>query len=169
MPRHMVCTLIALLAATVLYGCDRAASPPGAKGARSEPGRRRSVVLRRTPVEGAEKEAAIEMVKRKPVDNGAQMVREWAEEQLEPAEGDALFPMWSAVRTQPQQYEVRFTYTLVKRDNEIIQKGYVWPVDAMLHLVGERRELSAEELAGSEFQRRMYTPEPRGRGEIDLE
>lgn len=100
----------------------------------------------RTMVRGKEKEEVIRKVRESVPDGEAITVDEWVAGHIHAVHGEALFQTWSGSRTAPNQYEVRFTFTEVSEDGFITFRGYAWPLDIMLGLVGGRRELTEQEL-----------------------
>ncbi len=79
--------------------------------------------------------------------DGSGAAGDWVIRQVNALGGQHLFPRWQVFRRGANRYEVRFTYTHLDASNTMTRRGYSWSVDAALKLVGEARELDAEEQA----------------------
>lgn len=130
----------------LLVGCSPG-GPQGVFAPREEPVERERVFFRRTIVEGEEKEEAIRRVRESLHQDGVQSTGDWIQSELKEETGQILFPEWGASRIAPGQYTVRFTYSLIRGENEIVRRGYMWNVDTVLGLVGAGQKMSEAEMA----------------------
>ena len=69
---------------------------------------------------------------------------QWLDRQLKAFTGEIMFPRWDASQRGTSKYEVHFTFTLIDAENRIVKRGYAWPVDMALMVVGTPRELAPE-------------------------
>lgn len=83
-------------------------------------------------------------------------VQEWINRKLEESGGQIMFPRWNVRRRGVNQFEVTFTYTVLKEDYSILKAGYVWKVDAVLRLVTAPTPLDEKDLERQSGMRRPY-------------
>lgn len=118
----------------------------------------------RAVVSGKDAEMAVELVKESAYQGGPRTTEEWLNEEVDTTSPQVLFPRWEAVRVAPDEYQVRYTWTLVSDSVAVGRHGYTWSVNAVLGLVGTIQELEPEELVGDDRQlrgaRSVHEPQP---------
>lgn len=92
-------------------------------------------------------ELALKIVRDAPAgtNEGGSTVGQQIEEQTAALEGSVMFPRWTARRVGANDYEVRYTFTHIDNQYNMIKKGFSWIVNVSQKTAGPRRVLRPED------------------------
>ena len=92
-------------------------------------------------------ELALKIVQDSPAsaEEGEATVGQQIEEQTAALEGSVMFPRWTARRVGATDYEVRYTFTHIDNQYNMLKTGFSWVVNVAQKTVGPRRVLRPED------------------------
>jgi hypothetical protein len=133
--------------AALLLGCGMGTEQERAYFAARDAERMEREEMKRTLTATVPDGELLDLVRGQPSPNGVGTMMDWVNWRATELKGQVLFPRWQVTRRGSSKYEVRYSFTWIDTTNHISSRGFVWTVDGGLKLVGEPREMAAQDLA----------------------